>query len=273
MKIIDAHLHLFPPDPRSDAMAQGVGHENTQEHLKDIYSKLNIVHGIVMGNRSLALEHHRYACAQFHYCVGIDSVLGAQGQLQNKNLPYIIEQHLRQDACCGVKLYSGYNKIWLSDACYHPIYQLAARYHKPVAVHTGLTSHPRAHLKYAHPLVLDEVASDFPDTQFVMCHFGNPFLESAVAVLEKNNNVSADLSGLLEGRFDLKEYLHTQAGYVNLLRAWLIALDRWDKLMFGTDWPIVNIGEYIDFIKALVPEEHWEQVFFENANKIYGLGL
>ena len=45
---------------------------------------------------------------------------------------------------------------------------------------------------------LDEVAADHPDTQFVMCHFGNPFLEAAAAVVEKNPNVAADLSGLLE---------------------------------------------------------------------------
>ena len=43
--------------------------------------------------------------------------------------------------------------------------------------------------------------------------------------------------------------------------------------MFGTDWPIVNLGEYIGFIRRLVPEAHWEPVFFDNANRIYGLGL
>ena len=43
--------------------------------------------------------------------------------------------------------------------------------------------------------------------------------------------------------------------------------------MYGTDWPIVNLGEYIAFIQQLVPERHWEQVFFHNANQIYGLGL
>ncbi|MBS6292334.1 MAG: hypothetical protein KH446_11625 [Oscillibacter sp.] len=39
------------------------------------------------------------------------------------------------------------------------------------------------------------------------------------------------------------------------------------------DWPIVNLGEYIGFIRRLVPETHWEPVFFDNANRIYGLGL
>ena len=134
------------------------------------------------------------------------------------------------------------------------------------------TAFPRAHLKYAHPLTLDEVAADHRRTRFVMCHFGNPFLESAAAVVEKNPNVAADLSGLLEGRVDVDRYFQTQAGYAGLLTTWLTAIGQWDDILYGTDWPIVNLEEYIRFIQRLVPEEHWEQVFFQNANRIYGLG-
>ena len=106
-----------------------------------------------------------------------------------------------------------------------------------------------------------------------MCHFGNPFLETASAVVEKNPNVSADLSGLLEGRVDLEQYLKDYAEYVTLLKAWTSTMNCWDKLMYGTDWPLVNMGEYIAFIKAVIPERHWEEVFFHNANRIYNLGL
>ena len=180
---------------------------------------------------------------------------------------------MKRDNCCGVKLYPGYNKVWLTDPVYEPVYALAARYDKPVAVHMGLTSFSRAHLKYCHPLALDEAAADHPKTRFVMCHFGNPFLEAAAAVVEKNRNVSADLSGLLEGRVNLESYFREQAGYVSLLRTWLTAILQWDDIMYGTDWPIVNLEEYIRFIQGIVPEEHWEKVFFHNANRIYGLGL
>ena len=78
---------------------------------------------------------------------------------------------------------------------------------------------------------------------------------------------------LLEGRVDLDAYFREQAGYVSLLRTWLTAIQCWDKVMFGTDWPIVNLGEYIGFVARLVPEPYHEAVFFDNANRIYGLGL
>ncbi len=274
MKIIDAHIHLFPTDePWAEERAQSVGHHNDWGHLRRVYGELGMVHGVVMGNRSLETGYHQYPAGLFHYCVGLDSGLMEQGVRVIPDLPDRVEAHLKRPECCGVKLYPGYNKIWLSDPVYRPVYELAARYDKPVAVHMGLTAHARAHLKYCHPLALDEVAADYKHTRFVMCHFGNPFLDCAAAVVEKNPNVATDLSGLLEGRVDLDRYFREQAGYANLLATWLTAIGQWDKVMYGTDWPIVNLEEYIRFIQRLVPEQYWERVFFDNANRIYGLGL
>ena len=274
MKIIDAHLHLFPSqEPRFEEMARAVGHHNSTDHLRSVYRTLDIVHGVVMGNRSLETGYHTYPSDLFHYCVGLDSHLLDRGSAVIPDLADRVEAHLARRSCCGVKLYPGYNRTALTDPLYEPVYALAARYGKPVAVHMGLTAFPGAYLKYCHPLALDEVAADHPQTQFVLCHFGNPFLESAAAVVAKNPNVAADLSGLLEGRVELETYLREQAGYFALLQTWLTAIDRWDDLLFGTDWPIVNLGEYAAFIRALTPERRWEQIFFQNANRIYGLGL
>ena len=43
----------------------------------------------------------------------------------------------------------------------------------------------------------------------------------AAAVVEKNENVAADLSGLLEGKFDIPEFLEEQSGYISTLKTWL----------------------------------------------------
>src|SRR5947199_334801 len=45
----------------------------------------------------------------------------------------------------------------------------------------------------------DEVAVDHPDTRFVLCHVGNPWVADAAEVIYKNMNVWADLSGLVVG--------------------------------------------------------------------------
>jgi len=274
MKVIDAHLHLFPAsEPEAERMAREVGHHNSIGHLRQAYGELGIVHGVVMGNYGLETAHYDYPSDLFHYCVGLDSTPPARQGVSASDFADRLEENLKRENCCGIKLYPGYNRIWLSDPVYEPVYTLAARYDKPVAVHMGLTASSDAHLKYCHPLILDEVAADHPGTRFVMCHFGNPFLDAAAAVVEKNPNVAADLSGLLEGRVDLDAYFQEQAGYVSLLRTWLISIGQWDDILFGTDWPIVNLGEYLSFIRRLLPERYWERVFFQNANRIYGLGL
>lgn len=272
MKMIDAHLHVFS-GPEAETMARRVGHENSLAHLRQVYGRLGVVHGVIMGNGGLSVEEHAYPTDLFHYCVGLDSRLLGSREMTALELADRVELHLRRQSCCGVKLYPGYHKIPLSDPLYQPLFELARHYEKPVAVHMGLTSFSQAHLKYCHPLALDEVAADHPQTRFVMCHFGNPFWESAAAVLSKNPNVSADLSGLLEGRVDLVAWFREQAGFAALLRTWLTAAGRWDQILYGTDWPIVNLEEYAAFIRELLPERHWEAVFFDNANRIYGLGL
>ena len=47
----------------------------------------------------------------------------------------------------------------------------------------------------------------------------------------------------------------------------------WDRFLYGTDWPIVNLAEYRDYVTRIVPEERRPAVFFDNANRVYGLGL
>lgn len=42
---------------------------------------------------------------------------------------------------------------------------------------------------------------------------------------------------------------------------WLDYAERYDKVMYGTDWPLINIKSYLDVMKAVIPAEHHEDVF------------
>ena len=42
------------------------------------------------------------------------------------------------------------------------------------------------------------------------------------------------------------------------------------KLMFGTDWPLVELGPYVRAYRDAVPEEHWDAVFYGNAARVFG---
>lgn len=90
-------------------------------------------------------------------------------------------------------------------------------------------------------------------------------------MLEKNANVFADLSGLLEGLFDLDELFEENSGYFSLLRTWLGYAGGYEKVMYGTDWPLVNMEQYIHFMQRLIPEKHHEKVFYQTAKHVYHL--
>ncbi|GHU76838.1 hypothetical protein AGMMS49992_23220 [Clostridia bacterium] len=267
-RVIDAHLHFQPKNPHFDVIARTAGHENTTAHIENAYARLGIARGVVMGNRDLTTARHVYP-GVFNFCVGIH-----QHALEQDNRAAALEAaeaQMSNPQCVGIKLYAGYCTIPLMDDAYIPYYELAERYGKPVAVHMGVTASPRALLKFCHPMLIDEAAVRYPRVQFVMCHFGNPWLADAAAVLEKNDNVAADLSGLLAGRVDLDEYRVRLSGYMDQLRTWIAYVERYDAFMFGTDWPLVNLDEYISFISELIPQEHWDDVFYNNARRIYQL--
>ena len=270
MKIIDAHLHLFRPSENSAAMTRAVGHGNTPEDMLQVYKEHNICAGIVMGNQHLSPEAYQFP-EPFRYCIGV----GSRYQRPGEEAEALIqaEEHLKRSSCAGIKIYAGYTLAYVSDPRFEPYYQLAEKYDKPVAIHTGMTAGAGGQLKYAHPLTVDEVACTHPRVQFVLCHFGNPFLPEAAAVMEKNSNVAADLSGLLSGIVDLDWYFTRHAPYVERTRMWLHYLNDDSRFMFGTDFPAVNVPNYIAFISRLVDEESREKIFFDNANRIYSLGL
>lgn len=270
MRIIDAHLHFCPQESGFTQLARESGHENTAEHIQQVYKEMGIVCGIVMGNKTVDPKVHNYP-AFMRYCIGIDSFY-LQGK-QVEDAISQVEENLRKPQCVGIKLYPGYSPMYVSDPVYDPIYELARDYHKPVAIHTGETSTQAAYLKYSHPMTIDEVAADHPDVQFIMCHFGNPWLMDAAAVVSKNQNVAADISGILEGRVNLDYLFKEKKGYIEALQTWMGYLHEYEAILFGTDWPLANLAEYIEFVSRLIPERFHEKVFFDNANRIYNLGL
>ncbi len=78
-----------------------------------------------------------------------------------------------------------------------------------------------------------------------------------------------DLSGLLEGKFDGALFYEKHRDYFRYLRMWLDYVDRYDKVLYGTDWPLINIRSYIDTMKLVVPAEHHQEFFYDNALRVY----
>ena len=265
MKIIDAHIHYQLKNAYFDRLAQDSGHENTMRHLLEAFSASGIECAVAMGGLAADPVYPDF----LRYCFGIHR--NALNPKTNAREIARAEQNLRCGSCVGLKIYAGYTHCELCDPVYTPFYELAQCFGKPVAVHTGVTASSDALLRYSHPLQLDAAAVAFPRVQFVMCHFGNPWITDAAAVLEKNPNVCADLSGLLVGKVDVADYARMQYGYVEHLRTWISYVDEYEKFLYGSDWPLTNIEGYISLMEHIIPERHLEAVYYENAQRVYGL--
>ena len=186
-----------------------------------------------------------------------------------------VEALLAGGAVVALKGYLGYLHFEPAHAHYRRYYELAARYRVPVMFHTGDTYSPQAKLRFAHPLGVDEVAVDHPDTRFVLCHLGNPWMIDAAEVVYKNVNVWADLSGLMvgdDGYFASEEGREAASEAAANVRKAVKYSERPNRFVYGTDWPLAPMTAYREFVRACIPDECHEAVFRENARTLFRLG-
>ncbi|MDD2403639.1 MAG: amidohydrolase family protein [Victivallaceae bacterium] len=282
MKIIDTHIH-FSGNEHFQQIAEAAGQINSPEFLAKEFSRHNIVKAIAMGTRSSQPgepglpqlpdlagipgtegSHHPECIA---YCCGVDSFALDCGSVKKSLNDF--ERHLSSSQCAGIKIYPGYQKFFVNDRIHYPFYELVQHYRKAVVIHTGDTAGGRGLLKYAHPLTVDEVAVEFPEINFVMAHYGNPWIVDATAVAAKNTNVYIELSGLAQGSFEADWFVEHYHGYIEHLKTWITYLSDHEKFLFGSDWPLVGYDSYIELIKRIVPESCWNQVFYANAERIF----
>jgi hypothetical protein len=108
-------------------------------------------------------------------------------------------------------------------------YRMAESNGIPVMFHTGTSVFPAARNKYADPIYIDDLATDFPKLTVILAHGGRPlWMETAFFMVRNHPNMYLDISSIPPKR--LLEYfprLEEIAG----------------KTMFGTDWPSPGVPE------------------------------
>lgn len=185
-----------------------------------------------------------------------------------------VEEVLKQGKVKALKAYLGYLHYEPYSPGYRLYFKLAAKYKVPVIFHCGDTYSRTAKVKYAHPLKIDEIAVDYPDTKFVLAHFGNPWLTDAAQVVYKNKNVWADLSGILIG--DAKAFATMEKDGIldraaKRVKDAIELSEAPERFLFGSDWPLAPTETYRDFVRRLFPEKFHPAVFGGTARALFGL--
>lgn len=260
--IIDAHVHThFSGKPERTS-----GILDTKESFLREMREAGVV-GMVAHTDGDGSDYVDLKAERVLHCAGLadDWGRGARAGADARRL----DADLKSGKYGCIKVYLGYVHRWASDPGYRLAYDLARKHGVAVVFHTGDTYSTKAKLKYADPLTVDEIAVDYPDVKFVIAHAGNPWIVSAAEVAYKNPNVYLDGSALLIGNMAELPAEHVEELVVKPLN-WLFRyVEDPRKLMFGTDWPLADVGPYVAAFKKAIPPAHWRAVFHDNAQRVF----
>jgi hypothetical protein len=148
-----------------------------------------------------------------------------------------------------------------------PVYEAAAALKIPVLMHAGMSWAPGTPLEVGRPLHLEEPIRKFPKLNFVLAHFGWPWVWEATALALKYPNVYLDTSCLY---YDSpKEFF--QFVFTKQIPITVIERSLRHKIVFGSNYPRVEIRNMIHALKSLpLTEGCLNKILRENAEKLLG---
>ncbi len=171
----------------------------------------------------------------------------------------------------AVKLFPGYLPFYPHDPRLAPVYEFAHRRRLPVMIHQGDTLDRKGLVKFARPIEVDEVAVRYPDVRFVLCHFGNPWVEEAAELVYKDENVYADTSGLLAHPSAPYFERMVEQGRARILAA-IVSVGSADRILYGSDWPLEELRVATGLIEGMdLPLADRDRILGENAVRLYRL--
>ena len=140
----------------------------------------------------------------------------------------------------GIKLGPNYQVFDPLGPAALRVYELAERHGLPILFHQGASPVREAPLRYAHPLVMDEVAIRFPELRVVMAHLGHPWQRETMVTIRKHPHLYADVSATFYRPWSFYEGMR-------LATEWGVL----DRLLFGSDFPIATPAETAAGLRAV----------------------
>lgn len=258
-RVIDAHSHF--------TAGEGTRETQPSPDMEKAFQEANVVAAVVHLPRDV--QHSEQIVVdrkKAKFKMAICAAAVPKGNIVK------IEHGLKNGEYQCLKVYLGYISKYASDPVYIPYYRLAEKYGVPVVFHTGDTYDKKAHIKYAEPLQIDDIALQFPKVNFVIAHMGNPWLQSAAEVVYKNDNVFVDISALMLGDVSRANPEQVEELAIKPIRWFWHYVENPKKMLFGSDWPLMEIKPYVEVVMKAIPKEHWDAVFYDNAAELFKLG-
>jgi len=154
-----------------------------------------------------------------------------------------------------------------NDTRFYPVWEECAKRKMIVLFHTGMMAAGAGtpggmgfKLQYTRPIpALDDLAADFPEMTIIGAHPAWPWQSEALAICRHKPNYYIDLSGWSPKYFSPELIQQTNT----LLQ---------DRVLFGTDWPMLEIDRYMaEFDSLPLRPEVRQKVMLDNARKLFKL--
>jgi len=166
----------------------------------------------------------------------------------------------------GFKFHPSLQGFAPNDPAVYPLYAAIEEMGVPAVFHTGQTGIGAGlpggrgiKLRLSDPMLIDDVAADFPGLTVILAHPSVPWQDSAISIATHKANVYIDLSGWSP------KYFPPQ-----LVRAMNSLLQ--DKVLFGTDYPLLTPERWLgDFGKLDIKPDIRPKILKQNAIRLLGL--
>jgi predicted TIM-barrel fold metal-dependent hydrolase len=166
----------------------------------------------------------------------------------------------------GFKFHPSLQGFSPDDAEFRPLWSAIEELGVPALFHTGqngigagLPGGRGIKLRYSNPILLDDVAADFPDLTVILAHPSVPWQAEAISMATHKANVYIDLSGWRPKYFP-PELVRAAGG---MLRR---------KVLFGSDYPLITPERWMtDFADLGIDPAHHAAIFKDTTAGLLGL--
>jgi len=193
---------------------------------------------------------------RFKGLAGIDPTEGMNGVRE-------LEHAIGELGFVGAHVYPHWFEMAPHHRKYYPFYAKCVELNIPIQMQVGhclLYSRERPLRSVGRPITLDTIACDFPELKIIGIHTGWPWVEEMISVAWKHPNVYIG-SDAYAPKFWKPEFVRF--------------IDSWgqDKVLFGTDFPIIDFERATREINELgLKEDSKQKLLWKNTAHVYGLG-
>jgi predicted TIM-barrel fold metal-dependent hydrolase len=117
-------------------------------------------------------------------------------KMRGKHALWELEYMVKERNARMVKFYPP-EDTYINDETIYPFYEKCVELNIPVAIHTGFCWCPPGRSKYCDPILLDDVATDFPELKIIAFHAGWPYPHVLNMVAATHPNVYIGLNLLI----------------------------------------------------------------------------